>query len=118
MKWFLASAATLALSCGLTGTAAQGSSRSGSYSHHGSGSSGRQLYLQNHTSSYSAVYHREYHGPYYQGVHNRFWSSRYWSDRHGCYLYWCPRTLGWFYWCEPFACYYPIEYCPTGRYAY
>jgi hypothetical protein len=120
MKRFLISAAVLALSVGITGNAeAKGSSRSGSanYSYHGSRSAS-QHYRYGHGSPYNTGYHKDYHVPYYQGVHNHFWSSRSWSSRYGCYVYWCPQTYRWFYWCEPFGCYYPIEHCPTGRYAY
>lgn len=88
-----------------------------SHSHHDSGGSGK-YYPSTYDHRCGTGYHKGVTEPYYKGEHNHFWSSRYWSDQYGCYLHWCPRTRCWFYWCEPFECYYPIDYCPIGRYAY
>jgi hypothetical protein len=115
MKWFLMNAAALILGLAVTGAAVadkgKNSGSSSHYSHH----EVKGSYHEYH--EYKAPY-REYKGPYYQGEHNRFWSSRSWSESYGCYLHWCPRERCYFYWCEPFGCYYPTDYCPTGRYDY
>jgi hypothetical protein len=61
---------------------------------------------------------RDYKGFYYRGKENHFWSRCYWDRNYGCRLYWCPVRYCWFYWCQPYDCYLPIDYCPTGCYAY
>ncbi len=60
----------------------------------------------------------DYHGHCYHGKHFQFWSYCKWYPDYGCHLYWCPVKRVWFYWCEPYGCYYPIDFCPTGVYAY
>jgi len=46
------------------------------------------------------------------------WSSRTWDKRYGCNLY-CDAGSGcWYYWCPPDDCYYPIDYCPYGKYSW
>src|SRR3954447_23409858 len=67
-------------------------------------------------------YHREHgkkfeHGYYYHGREHRHWTSCYFDDRFGCYLYHCPATEAYYYWCERDTCYYPTTHCPYNTYA-
>jgi hypothetical protein len=68
------------------------------------------------TGKYTAF--KDYKGPCYYGKHCNFWSKSCFNDHFGCYTYWCPRSFCWFYWCQPYGCYLPVEYCPTGCYVY
>jgi hypothetical protein len=61
---------------------------------------------------------KDYKGACYYGKNCNFWSKSCFNDHYGCYTYWCPRTYCWFYWCQPYGCYLPVDYCPTGCYAY
>ncbi len=61
---------------------------------------------------------KDYKGPSYQGKHCNFWSKSCFNQHYGCNTYWCPRSTCWFYWCQPYGCYLPVDYCPTGCYVY
>jgi hypothetical protein len=53
-------------------------------------------------------------GYYYKGKHNHHWHThRYYAD-YGCELY--NDGDEWYYWCQPDDCYYPVSYCPYGKY--
>jgi hypothetical protein len=57
-------------------------------------------------------------GILYAGKLQTHWTSSCWSPRYGCVIYFDPFCNCWYYWCQPFGCYYPVTYCPTGIYAY
>jgi hypothetical protein len=57
-------------------------------------------------------------GYFFPGRVHTHWTRRVFSDYYGCYTYYCPFSTSWYYWCEPFGCYYPVTYCPTGIYVY
>jgi hypothetical protein len=44
------------------------------------------------------------------------WSSRYFDERFGCFLYRDEGKGGYYYWCQRDNCYYPTEYCPYNTY--
>jgi hypothetical protein len=76
-----------------------------------------------HKSTYDKDYHKKFgtsfkYGYFYKGKSHRHWTSCYWSKSYGCTIYWCPCTCEWYYWCQPYDCYYPVSYCPTGCYSY
>jgi len=58
------------------------------------------------------------HGFFFKGDHHRHWSSQYYHRTHGCTVYYCPSTRCEYYWCVPDRCYYPLTYCPYGRYSW
>ena len=55
------------------------------------------------------------HGVYFNHGY-KFWSSYCWNPTYRCYTYWCPQISCNYYWCVPDRCYYPITYCPYGRF--
>jgi hypothetical protein len=57
-------------------------------------------------------------GWYYPGFWHRHWSRCVWIPRYRAYCYWDAGTTQYYYWCQPRNCYYPVTYCPTGRYDY
>lgn len=61
---------------------------------------------------------KDYKGTCYYGKNCNFWSNSCYNNSYGCYTYWCPRSTCWFYWCQPYGCYLPVDYCPTGCYVY
>lgn len=68
-------------------------------------------------------YHKKYGKKYgfgwcYFGNWHCHWTKCSYLPSYGCYGYWCPYTLCWYYWCEPYGCYFPVTYCPTGWYCY
>jgi hypothetical protein len=72
-----------------------------------------------HDRGYYEHGHHEYHGGHdFRGRYDHRWERRSWDGRYGCYLYWYPAGRAWHYWCAPDACYYPVDYCPYGVYAW
>jgi hypothetical protein len=55
-------------------------------------------------------------GYFYPGFNHNHWQSRTWSDRYRCFMYFDPGLNCSFYWCGPDNCFYPVTYCPYGRY--
>ena len=133
MKRFLIGAAILALAtCGAETASARGP-RSGS----GSGSHNVQSYNQMSQpsmsqKSYSGTsskgnWNLNYRqmvgskcpgGTCYRGRNCCFWNYRCWSSSYGCYCFYDPCCSSYYYWCSPDSCYYPISYCPHGRYSW
>ena len=79
----------------------------------GGGHSGSRSHSHHHVSSRPA--HGNY---YYKGRNSFFWSQQGWYPSYGCYLYWNPSYNSYYYWCRPDGYYYPISYCPYGRYSW
>jgi len=46
------------------------------------------------------------------------WRYKCWDARYLCFLFLCPDDGIYYYWCEPDDCYYPINFCPYGVYAW
>lgn len=57
-------------------------------------------------------------GYYYPGKYHNHWSKSCWLPSYGCTGYWCPSTQVWYYWCQPDCCYYPVSYCPYGKFCW
>jgi hypothetical protein len=54
----------------------------------------------------------------YKGKDHCHWSYSCWLPSCGCTCYYCPCTLVYYYWCAPDECWYPITYCPYGRFVF
>jgi hypothetical protein len=60
----------------------------------------------------SAKHHHHHH------KHGHHWArSRYYAS-YGCTLYYDEDEDCYYYWCQPDNCYYPVSYCPYGRYSW
>src|SRR5262249_29475674 len=83
----------------------------------GPGKSGSGSYssYRNYHQSYG---HKFEHGYYYRGSQHYHWQHRYYNSRYGCWTYYDPCVRGYYYWCQPASCYYPVSYCPYGRYCW
>jgi hypothetical protein len=102
MRRFLLSAAAVSLSLALAGTADAGGKHvsKSSYSS-GSGSwSSKQSFT------------------HYKGKEHYHWSKKVWFEKYGCYCYWDPYVSCYYYYCVPDDCYYPVDYCPHGKYCW
>jgi hypothetical protein len=102
----------------------KGSSHHGSVnhvSHHkGSGShksSGSGQHSGNKSHHNSHARHNR-HGHFYHGRHHDHWSYFCWDGRYGCRVYYDPGVCCYYYYCVPDDCYYPVTYCPYGRYSW
>jgi hypothetical protein len=58
------------------------------------------------------------HGYFYKGKEHSHWSSRCYSERYGCDIYYCPSVCCWYYFCTPDCCYYPVSFCPYGKFGF
>ncbi|MBL8799483.1 MAG: hypothetical protein JNM56_36715 [Planctomycetia bacterium] len=54
----------------------------------------------------------------YKGFNHAHWSHSNWNAKFGCNTYWCPSVASYYYWCAPDHCWYPVSYCPYGKYAW
>ncbi|MGE3806448.1 MAG: hypothetical protein AB7K24_17405 [Gemmataceae bacterium] len=54
----------------------------------------------------------------YQGYQHQHWSYKCWAPTYGCYVYWDPCLRSYYYWCVPDNCWYPVTYCPYGKFAW
>jgi hypothetical protein len=57
-------------------------------------------------------------GSYFKGKDPAPWWTSKWSSKYGCKCYFDRECGGWFYRCVPDDCYYPLTYCPYGRYTF
>jgi hypothetical protein len=57
-------------------------------------------------------------GWYFKGKNHNHWSSWRWSSKYGCKCYFDRGCGSWFYFCVPDDCYYPVTYCPYGKYVF
>src|SRR5262245_47059271 len=107
MKRFMLTATALVLGLAFAGqadAAPKGPSGKG-----GSGS------FKNYHQSHG---HKFEHGYYYRGHQHYHWQHRYYNSRYGCWTYYDPCVRNYYYWCQPASCYYPVSYCPYGRYCW
>jgi hypothetical protein len=61
---------------------------------------------------------RHGHGRQGRGGHRHRWSHRIFDQRYGCNVFLCADDGYWYYWCDPDSCYYRLDYCPYGTYAW
>lgn len=54
----------------------------------------------------------------YYGQSCHFWTTCCYEPTYGCQVYYSPTYSCNFYWCAPHNCYYPVSYCPLGRYTF
>ena len=54
----------------------------------------------------------------YNGFNHNHWSHSCWVPHYGCNCYWCPCATAWYYWCAFDGCWYPVSYCPYGKYVF
>jgi hypothetical protein len=81
--------------------------KSSGHSHH----SGSKSYYKDH-----ARHNR--HGYFYHGRHHDHWSYFCFDWRYGCRVYYDPGVCCYYYYCVPDDCYYPVSYCPYGRFSW
>jgi hypothetical protein len=122
MRRILLSVVAAVLSLTLTASAEAGSkggSKGGSNSH----SISSKGNMTSHTTS-SHDYHMKNSyklksgGYYYKGKDHSHWSYRCYDRRYGCTCYYDSGLCCYYYWCEPDDCYYPVSYCPYGKYSW
>jgi hypothetical protein len=75
------------------------------------------------TTSGIGEYHRKHGkefswGYAYFGREHRHWTSCYFDERFGCYLYFDPSTQVYYYWCERDVVFYPINHCPYETFVF
>ncbi len=58
------------------------------------------------------------HGYFYHGRYHSHWSYFCWDWRYGCRVFFDPGVRCYFYYCAPDDSYYPVSYCPYGRYSW
>src|SRR5438105_299283 len=84
-------------------------------------------YRRDHDRHERHEYDRDYHlhhgtkfehGWFYKGKEHDHWSERCYNERYGCETFYCPCTLCWYYFCVPDCCYYPVSYCPYGKFRF
>jgi hypothetical protein len=108
MQRFLTSAAVVALTLTVGGTA-MASEREG----------GRRTFEHERMSFRESFGgHRFEHGYFFRGRDSYRFHHRYFSERYGAYCYYDEYTRCEYYFCVPDDCYYPISYCPYGRYSW
>lgn len=123
MNRFLLSVAAVGLCLALVGPASAGGpgGHHNSKSSHGSGSwssHGSSSYHKSYTN-YHLDYGTKFKGGYfYKGKEHSHWSYHCYDKRYGCECYYCPCTCCYYYWCQPDDCYYPVSYCPHGKYCW
>ena len=54
----------------------------------------------------------------FPGFDHCHWTYKCWFVDCGCYCNWCPSTCCYYYYCVPDLCWYPISYCPYGKYVW
>jgi hypothetical protein len=98
----------------------------GSHGHDRDRDRGHDSY-RSHDSNHSRDSYKDYHlthgtkfehGYFYKGKEHSHWSSRCYSERYGCQIYYCPSACCWYYFCTPDCCYYPVSYCPHGKFGF
>lgn len=120
MRTILASVAVLGVTLALCGSArADGRGGHHSDSRHDRDRHDRDRYDRDlHNDYYRTHGHKFEHGYYYKGRDHHHWSREYFSNRYGCTVYTDPGCGCDYYWCQPDSCYYPVSYCPYGRYGW
>jgi hypothetical protein len=59
---------------------------------------------------YAKTYGQKFKGGVrYQGRWHRHWTRRSYSNRWGCWCWFCPSARCWYYWCGAQDCYYPVN---------
>lgn len=72
-----------------------------------------------HNQNYHIQHARRFdYGYCYSGPTHTHWVSTGFSHDLGCTVYFCPCTQVWYYWCPLDNCFYPITYCPHGKYVF
>jgi hypothetical protein len=51
-------------------------------------------------------------------VRRHCWGRPVWNTVCECYCYWDDDADCYYYYCAPDQCFYPLAYCPYGRYDY
>jgi hypothetical protein len=125
MRRILLSVAAVALSLALAATAEAGPKGGGSKG--GSGSGNHMNSLKGKTSIHTSNSSNHYQkngvklkggGYCFKGKNHHHWSSHRYDKRYGCYCYYDSDLGCSYYWCEPDDCYYPMSYCPYGKYSW
>lgn len=79
---------------------------------------GHKGHNHSHHQQYHKNAHHFKHGYYYHGKHHNHWTVRRWDAHRNCWIYWDGYYRQWYYWCHPHQRYYPLTYCPYGRYRF
>jgi hypothetical protein len=58
------------------------------------------------------------HGFFFRGRDSYRFHHKYFSERYGTYCFYDEYTRCDYYFCVPDDCYYPMTYCPYGRYSW
>jgi hypothetical protein len=54
----------------------------------------------------------------FKGKSGHQWGRKLFDKRYGCKVYFDTDSGCWCYWCPPDDCYYPVDYCPYGKYTW
>jgi hypothetical protein len=101
-----AAAAVLALTVGGTAMASERES-------------GRRTFEYERVSFHESFHgHRFEHGYYFHSRDHYRFHHKYFNHHYGTYCYYDEYTRCEYYFCEPDSCYYPMSYCPYGRFSW
>jgi hypothetical protein len=124
MKMIITSVVAISVFAVLFGSEAQANGRPtshGSYgrttSHAGTYHASNSYARPHNYGSYHVSHGTQFsHGYFYRGHNHSHWSRQCYSSQYGCTVYWDSGCSSWYYYCNTDSCYYPVSYCPYGRY--
>jgi hypothetical protein len=102
MRRFILSTAAVGLGLALAGTADAGS---------------KYVNRSSHRDRYECRENRQSF-THYRGREHYHWTKKVYFEKYGCHCYWDPYICCYYYFCVPDDCYYPIDYCPYGKYCW